>query len=423
MLADNSDPGATQRNDRGLIGRLVDGGLLLIIVLAPTQYAFDIRGAHLAPVDLAVWGVFALWLLDGLLDFKRFRVTSPPLIMLLFPLLTALSAIKAANRFEAGKEIFQYCEYFGAAAILFSNRMGDRIFFRRLLFVFLAMATLVVGCGLVQYFTPALETFKVRALFGNRNILGGYLALIVPLAYGLLLWDRRVGWRCWMGAVIVAGMVITLSGGTWVALFIALGMISAWRGQKVLIAFLAVFTVVTVLVLPRLPRANLDVIKQSVEIFDDAGEMRPRYTEWQAAWNMWRENPALGVGIGNYQLNIGRYYGYVPRANKNVTERDSHNTYLVLLSSTGLCGLAAFAGILIYFKRCATMWHETGSDPFEKGLSAGVAGAIVAFAVNSVWAGLLVRGLGVPLVFLLALISVQLRLLLSHPLLSKTATS
>lgn len=392
------------------MARIIDIGLALIVILAPTQFAFSFKGAHLAPVDLAIWATFALWLANGLFAFRKFHVVAPPPIMLLFPALAALTIVKAGSRFEACKEIFQYVEYFGAAAILFMSRVRDRQFMERLVGLFLIVGTLIVAYGLVHYFTPGLETFRVRATFGNRNILGGYLALLIPLAYGRLLWDRRPAIRIWMAALIVAGMIVTLAGGTWLALFLALGMISAWRGQKTLIVFLAAFTLVTVLILPRLPRANLEEIQTSVAIFNDEGEMRPRYAEWQAAWNMWRENPMLGVGVGNYQSNVGRYYGYVPRANQNVTEPDSHNLYLVLLASTGLCGLAAFWGMLIYFERGAAIVYGAAGDPAAQGLAAGLGGGIVAFAVNSVWAGLLVRGLGVPLVFFLVLIAIQIRL-------------
>lgn len=393
----------------GMLGRGIDWGLALIVVLAPTQFALNIKGIRLAPVDLVVWGVCALWLASNLSKFQRVRVFWPSPAMLLFPALAALSIVKAGNRFEACKDIFQYIEYFGAAAILFHNGIRDREFMGRLVDLFLIVGSLVVAYGLVQYFTPGVETFKVRATFGNRNILGGYLTLLVPLAYGRLLWDSWTSIRIWMATLVAAAAILALSGGVWLGLFLGLGMISAWRGQRALIAFLVLFTLVSVFLLPRLPRANLDEIQTSVAIFDDEGEMQPRYTEWQAAWNMWRDNPLLGVGAGNYQANIGRYYGYIPRVNRNVTEPDSHNLHLVLLSSTGLCGLAAFLGMLIFYMRNAALAYGMAANPATKGLAAGLVGAIAAFAVNGVWTGLLVRGLGIPLVFCLVLTVIQMR--------------
>ena len=43
------------------------------------------------------------------------------------------------------------------------------------------------------------------------------------------------------------------------------------------------------------------------------------------------------------------------------------------------------------------------TDPVERGAAIGLVGCLAAFAVNSVWSPLLVRGIGVPLALTLAL--------------------
>lgn len=273
-------------------------------------------------------------------------------------------------------------------------------------YAFVGVATLVVAFGLVQYFDPQVDTFKVRATFGNRNVLGGYLAMVLPVAFAFFLYETRWPLRAGWIALVAAGFILNLAGGTLIALAVGLSAVALGRSRFAFVIVLAALVLGIAVVSPRMPRDNLRVQADSIGLFDEKGEMRPRYTEWQAAINMWQEHPLIGVGAGNYQLNIGSHYGYIPRPNTNVTEPDSHNLYLVLLSSTGLLGALAFAGMLIFFSQRAFAAFNVQEDRFCKALALGLAGGILAVAVNNVWSAVLVRGLGIPLAFMFGLVAV-----------------
>ena len=64
---------------------------------------------------------------------------------------------------------------------------------------------------------------------------------------------------------------------------------------------------------------------------------------WQAAWEMIRENPLGGVGIGNARLSI---LPYLNMAN-TIEGVSAHNPILVIWSETGLLGILLYLGILI----------------------------------------------------------------------------
>lgn len=379
-------------------------GLLAIVVVAPTQYSFEIREkTYLSLVDPLIWLVCLLWLVHLLKARKLTSIKPPPIVSVLFVLMAALSTVKAVNLFTSLKDVFQLVEYFIAAFLLFACNIDSGKALKRILYVFLGTASVIILFGLVQYLNPSIEDFKVGATFGNRNVFGGYLSLILPLMYGLMLFDRNRARHAWFGSAILIGFAINLAGGTFLALLLSVAVLSILKSHRVFLAFAAVALLGAVLVLPCLLRNNGAVLHDSVRLYDSENNPSMRYTEWQAGIAMVKKNPFLGVGIGNYQNNIRGYYGTLPSP-PTAAEPDSQNLYLVLASSVGLPGLACFLGMLFFFSIKAIGVYFRSTDRFERGLALGLFGSIIAFSINSIWSPLLVRGIGVPLVLIFGLI-------------------
>ncbi len=392
-----------------LLRRMAWFGLLAIVIVSPTQYAFEVRPkTFLSVADPLIWGVFAVWLLAVVRTPAPRRLCLPPLMAGAFILLGALSAKGAVAPLKSIKDIIQFAEYFVAAYMLAAN-VPDRAQVRRLLDVFLVVGTVVVLVGVGQYLVPGVKDFKVAGTFGNRNVFGGYLALVVPLMAGVALFET-CGWRrVWLWSVVALALLVTLSGGALIAVAVALTVVATVRGRTAFAAVTAALIILTIVVLPRLPRQNAAVLNDSVRLFNDANEVSLRYTEWQAATVMIAENPWLGVGLGNYQDNIGGYFGVLPRPT-GVVEHDSENLYMVLAGSVGLPGLACFLGLLFTFGVSAVRRFAGAVEPRDKGLALGVAGALLAYAICCLWSPLLVRGIGAPLAVLCAFTVLPARL-------------
>jgi len=175
------------------------------------------------------------------------------------------------------------------------------------------------------------------------------------------------------------------------------------RGVRVFLPIAAVSLVLWLFVVPELPRENAVALQESIQLYDADNAVALRYTEWQAATYMIEENPLLGVGTGGYQDHINIYYGMLPNPGGIKMAADTQNLYLVIGSSIGLPGLICFAGMLIWAMLSALRRHAAAASIMEKGAAAGAFGGLLAFAINAVWSPLLVRGLGIPLVFLFAL--------------------
>lgn len=382
---------------------------MITLIIAPSQYGIRLtKETYLSPVDPLVWGLFLFWLIALVTGSTEWRIFFPPVFAALFVLIGLCSIGKASLRTLAAKEVIQLVEYFVLAYMLFAAQLAERRFRRQMLLAFAAVTSLIILLALAQYLTLSTspeDGFGVRGTFGNRNVFSGFLALGIPLLYGLALWAPRRSFRTWFLVTVAVGLGVTLAGGSLLALFFSLLIISILRGQRAALGFVIALLVVCAL-LPHLPRNNTAIARDSITIYNDAAEVRPRYTEWQAAMEMIREHPWLGVGIGNYQANVGRYYGILPSP-PSKAEPDSQNLYLVIAATMGLPGLLAYWGLLLTFivRAAAAFWCGS-EERWTRGTAAGLLGSFVAFGISSIWSPLLVRGIGVPLVWMFALATV-----------------
>jgi O-antigen ligase len=141
--------------------------------------------------------------------------------------------------------------------------------------------------------------------------------------------------------------------------------------------------------------------------FGEGGQLRQRILEWRAALNVLRESPVLGVGIGNYQKEIGRYYYSLPKI--NTMEPSAQNGYLVILFTSGLAGLAAFAWLLHDAMRRAAANARSATDPFMSGLAWGSVGSLIAFSLNMLFSPLTQQSTAVQFIILLGMIGASAR--------------
>jgi len=132
-----------------------------------------------------------------------------------------------------------------------------------------------------------------------------------------------------------------------------------------------------------------------------------RMAEWGAAIDMLgsRQRPiaAIGAGPGQYQSDVGGYFGVLPKGGK--LEPDFQNQYLVIATELGLSGLFAFVLMLwtsiVGARKALTELADGLPD-----IASGLLGSMAALVVANLFGSTLVRGTSVTIALVVSLIVV-----------------
>ncbi|HCU37868.1 MAG TPA: hypothetical protein DGT21_21255 [Armatimonadetes bacterium] len=387
---------------------------LLLIAIAPTQFAYAVDAKHgpfVAYSDLLLAAVLALWVLWRLTRRTVEGLVWPPGAVIGLLIVAMLSAGRAESLKTAAIEIFQLGLYFVAAYMLFVDLLDRRERIRTALIV-LAVPTLVnILIGVWQYAT-ADDPFAVGGVLTNRNVYSAYLAMVLPVAFGVMVWAEQAWLRWLLGCGVAVGAVTMLAPPLMWVLVAVLAVMTGFSPARARAAasVLVILIALAVMLVPRNRDAAI------VELLDPAEQgpiyktldhdyvVKKRWLEWQPALSMLADNFALGVGVGNYQLNIGRseFYGFLPNVKKS--EPDTNNLYLVIAGSMGFAGLVCLVAYVGgWLRRAGTLWLLV-EDGWAKGVAVGLLGAVASLALTNVFSSLFVRGTGLVWALMFALV-------------------
>ncbi len=100
----------------------------------------------------------------------------------------------------------------------------------------------------------------------------------------------------------------------------------------------------------------------------------------RATWEMFKDNPLAGVGLGGYWAAIPQYHD----ASGEYTPQQAHNDYLELLASGGVVGFAVLVWFACVFLARARAVLRSG-DPFRRAACMGALAGLFGVAVHSLF--------------------------------------
>jgi len=234
--------------------------------------------------------------------------------------------------------------------LLLLNVVDDFTKLRGLLWVIAGMGMVNALVGAAQFVLGMTTQSRAKGLQENENQLGEISALGLMVGiYAFLYGDRW--WKQLLGLVVCVGLslgvVTSISRGAVLAVMAGLGWVAFRESQHrrgvVVIAILAALS------LPFLPESfyerfrNLNTdLRGTVALSQRVGLTTRGYFN-KAGIKIWKANPIVGVGLGNY----GFYY-IQPEFNPGLLGNKKlppHNIYVQALAETGSVGF----GLLVWW--------------------------------------------------------------------------
>ncbi len=227
-----------------------------------------------------------------------------------------------------------------------------------------------------------IET-RVISTFGNPNVLGEYLLLLIPVASGYIL-SRPSQFNKLVSVVVTAllalCMVYTYSRGNWIGLIVAtILFFMFYDGRIVWLGVLFAFFVPMLL-----PQNVIDRFLSIGNTTDTSTSYRVYI--WMGSIAMLKDYWMSGIGLGSDAFNmIYPFYSY-----SGIVAPHSHNLYLHILVENGILGMIVFLIIVFtYYRMVISTIIAEKKDKMLKstitGLSAGMFGYLVQGMFDNVW--------------------------------------
>ncbi len=430
---------------------LVVGTASLLVTLARLEYglallAFTVPFGSLGEIDAGDFSLSATEFIVPLVVLgwglrmvaaKEVRISAPWVVwpLLLFLSTMALSLTNSVSLGLSFKEIAKWAEFL-AVLVLIHSAIKERQQVKFLLGAVLAAGVVAALHGWYQFilregpasFLVSDQFLRAYGFYGQPNPFAGYLLSVAPLALALLLvrFRKQLPWKPLLTAfgIVSAAILMTLSRGGLMGLAGASALVATVGRRTASRPYLPmVILLVSVLSLAisygalPVPGAEEGGPLADFGIFDPSNvaptpqnwSVVERMALWYSAWDMWKDSPWLGIGIGNFRA----VYPFYALPKWDFGQEHAHNFYLNVLTESGAVGFAAYliflASIFIFAARAlksalASGWH------LGSGVAMGLLAVLLALAIHNFFDNIYVHGMLVQMGILLGLAPVASRL-------------
>jgi O-antigen ligase len=324
-------------------------GIALLLACEPFDWAHDIGPTQVTLGKLALAGVVVGLALRRTSLRVLWGSSAAPIVggAVAIALVTALSAIPATYIDATARETLKALEYlaiFAVAAVAVRDEADEGLVLRALgtiALVVCGLAVVQLGHASTSGLLVAGRTIpRIAGPLEGPNQLAGYLDLVAIafLARAIVLRDR------FSRAVTIVAMVtelLTLSRGGVAGLAVGTLVVFGLRGGARVSSRLASGAALACGALAVIA-AKLGILGRFISADDVRREngLGTRAELWTAALTLWRKDPALGIGAGNYELQL-------PSAGLIGVRTHANSLYLQSLAEGGIALASAVVWTLV----------------------------------------------------------------------------
>lgn len=222
----------------------------------------------------------------------------------------------------------------------------------------------------------------------HPNVMGGNLAMFLPLAAALLLFDgrdiplwQRILMAC-AGIMMGAMLILTKSRGAWMGVALALGLlvIMRWRWWGLLAGGIAVGALILGMQYASLDwKTVLDLLSSN----GAASDLDGRMDIWSRAVYMLQDFPFTGVGMGTFGPVADLLYPFFLIAPGKVVH--AHNLFLQIGADLGVPGLVAWLACWLGVIWMGWRVYRQGGAGLLRAAGTGVLLSQVVIAVHGIF--------------------------------------
>jgi O-antigen ligase len=369
-------------------------GVLPVAAVAVLPFRIPIAsGGETANLLVPLYLVVAAGAVAVLVADLRDRPLLPPLrrpgwlewVLLGF---VSLYAVQATYSSAFPKALEQVVFFYVPFALLFAMLTRYEWTSRRLavcLGVLTALAVVFTCIGVVEYATRTLllnpkvisanqfqTYFRVNSLFFDPNIFGRFLAVVMTLLAGVLLWDRvrtRIVGALLCLAVLWVGLVLTLSQSSLAGLLVGLAVLGALRfGTRYAVGAIGAAVavgLVVVLAFPHAVRLNVNSL-QSLN-----GSTSGRADLVRGGIDLFTARPVQGWGSGSFAQEFRRQ----KETSDERAAAASHTIPITVAAEQGIFGLALY--LLLLIGAFGRLGRGARASPPRAAILAAFAGLVV----------------------------------------------
>jgi len=260
---------------------------------------------------------------------------------------------------------------------LMGSAIGNR---KKLNFVcsaFISSSILLGIGGLWGYFFVYRE--RLIYVFYYRILFSQYIAMYTPFVWICSLLCKNKFFKffsIFSSLLLIPCLILNGSRAAWIGVPLSILLIYIISKRKKLLAIS--FIVFLLFALFFIPMQKRDIFTSFKT--DTWGN---RTDLWKAASSIFLDYPLTGAGLGMYEKLL---YVYGPKQgySEGHIHLHSHNTYLEILSETGILGFSAFLGILFIFFRVIFSYIKSDSDIDKKAIVLGLTAGIISTLVLAI---------------------------------------
>lgn len=282
--------------------------------------------------------------------------------------------------FEGFRSIYQFMTAFFIGYYIFQYRIDFLHAVRFSMFI----GTLIALYGIAQPYLgvqmPAgwidageATRFRAFSIVQSPNVLGSYMALLIPIGIGLFFAEKKVTWKIVWSAVtliLLLCLLATFSRGAWLAFAAAIVFFATLIDKRLFIVVLLAGILITMFV----PAVSERVTYLFTDTYLQKSAQDGRIARWGGAMDQVRSEPFFGKGLGHYG-------GAVANRNFGITYVD--NYYAKTLAEMGLVGLTLYIWLI-----AALLWKIYQKirqiyDKQQKWLMQGILTGLIAVLLHN----------------------------------------